>query len=151
MKTIRRILPVLLIFVAVAYCDAQSVRVIFNYDECGNRTQRSIEFKKNKDKSLAKGTHNDDDWLAEVNDTIAGVSLSLFPNPTNDGFTLVILNEPEAVSLHAILCTAEGSIIEERDITQTTEAFDLGGKANGIYLLRLWTGNEIQTWKIIKK
>ena len=150
MKIIRKILPVLMVFVAVVCCNAQSVRINYDYDVCGNRIQRCIEFKKD-DKTPSKNASNNDDWLAEINDSIAGNNISLFPNPTNDGFTLVILNEPEAVSLHAILCTAEGSIIEERDITQTTEAFDLGGKANGIYLLRLWTGNEIQTWKIIKK
>ncbi len=150
MKTIRILLSVLMVFVVVAHCGAQVVRVSCFYDDCGNRIQRSIiGFKKSDDKSTQDISENES-WLSEVNDSIAGTCFSLFPNPTDDRFSLVLVGQ-ENSSVHVTLCTIEGSIIEERDITQHEEEFYLSGQAAGIYLLRLRTNNETQTWKIIKK
>jgi hypothetical protein len=150
MKTSFKILLMLIMVAFASVSIAQNATVTYLYDDCGNRILRSIGFKKSDDKSHAKNAPIDEVWFAEVNDSFAGASLSLFPNPTPDRFSLVLFGQ-EVISVHATLCTMEGSIIDERDITHPNEEFDLSGKSAGIYLLRLQTGNETQTWKIIKK
>lgn len=128
----------------------QTSTVSYAYDACGNRIQRTLGFKKADGKQPDKGTPDDTGWLAEANDSLAGASLTLFPNPTAGRFTLA-LSGLEAVKVHAVLCTMEGVVIEEREVTLGNEEFDLGGRAAGVYLLHLWAGSETQTWKIIKK
>lgn len=154
MKIFVRILMALMALTVITPCHAQNTTVTYTYDLCGNRIQRTLGFKKVEDKSLVKGAPNDmpddESWLTEANDTFADASLSLFPNPTTDRFTLS-LSGLEAMSVHVQLCTMEGMVIEKRDITNQCEEFNLSGKAAGIYLLHLQAGNETQTWKIIKK
>lgn len=150
MKTSYKILLTLIMLAFASVSIAQNATVTYLYDDCGNRIQRTIGFKKSDDKSPVKNAPNDEVWLADVNDSFAGASLSLFPNPTADRFYLVLFGQ-EAISVHATLCTMEGSIIDERDITHSNEEFDLSGKAAGIYLIHLRASNETKTWKIIKK
>ena len=154
MKIFIGILMALMTLAAITPIHAQNTTVNYTYDQCGNRIQRTLGFKKVEDKSPVKDAPNDmpddESWLSEANDSFADANLSLFPNPTTDRFTLS-LSGLEAMGAHVQLCTMEGVVIEKRDITNQCEEFDLGGKAAGIYLLHLQAGNEAQTWKIIKK
>ena len=93
MKTSFKILLMLIMVAFASVSIAQNATVTYLYDDCGNRIQRSIGFKKSDDKSPAKNAPIDEVWFAEVNDNFAGASLSLFPNPTADRFPLFFLGK----------------------------------------------------------
>lgn len=132
-----------------AACHAQIATVGYAYDECGNRVQRTLGFKK-ADRN--EGSADDDckGWQASASGSVNGVALSLYPNPTEGRFSLAF-TEALPSPVQARLCTAAGAVIETRKVTNAVEEFDLTDKAAGIYLLRLEAGGETQTWKIIKK
>lgn len=128
---------------------AQNAIVNYYYDDCGNRIERAMRFIKAEVNGRSMTDDDEKGWVANVEDAFSGVHMSLFPNPTDGVFTLAFLEELPP-SLYAELCTAKGSVIERRQVRNLTETFDLTGKSAGIYMLRLTTGKETQTWKIIK-
>ena len=75
----------------------------------------------------------------------------LFPNPTEGGFFLTFNGDELPKGVTALLCTVDGTVLEERTVKGTNEEFDLGKRAAGVYLLRLTTEEETRVWKIIKR
>ena len=130
-------------------CQAQNATVSYAYDACGNRIQRTLGFKK-ADRNGGSSDEDGKGWQASVDDTFGQAGLSLYPNPTGGRFSLAFTETPPA-PVQARLCTAGGAVIETREVTNAVEEFDLTDKAAGIYLLRLESGGETKTWKIIKK
>ncbi len=150
MKRIIRILLTLTGMVLATVSFAQNPTVTYYYDDCGNRIERTMGFKKVEENGRSFSTDDGKGWLAKIEDDFGGASVSLYPNPTNGKFSLAFSKEVP-LSIHAVLCTAEGSVIESRQVKNPIEEFDLTGKSAGIYVLRLTSGKETQTWKIIKK
>lgn len=129
---------------------AQNPTVTYYYDDCGNRFERTLGFKKVEENGRSLATNDGKGWLAKVEENFGSSPISLYPNPTDGKFSLAF-SEEVPLSIQAVLCTAEGSVIESRQVKNPTEEFDLTGKSAGIYVLRLTSGKETQTWKIIKK
>lgn len=117
------------------------VTVHFGYDECGNRTSRSLEFQRMED----------DRGFASLTETFAGADMALFPNPTEGGFMLS-LSDPESLKgATATLCSLDGTVLDRRAVTGSMEEFDLSGRPAGVYLLHLSSDGIVRTWKIIKR
>lgn len=150
MKRNIRVLLTLMGMVWATVSFAQTPTVTYEYDDCGNRIERIIGFKKVEENGRSLSTDDEKGWLAKIEDDFDGASVSLYPNPTNGRFSLAFSKEVP-LSIQAVLCTAEGSVIESRQVKNPTEEFDLTGKSAGIYVLRLTSDKETQTWKIIKK
>lgn len=131
-------------------CHAQNATVNYSYDASGNRIQRTLAFKKAEDNDKGVAATDSAGWLAEASGSIAGVRLSLYPNPTAGQFTLAF-TEALPSPVQVCLCTSSGAVIETRAVRGTSEVFDLTGKSAGVYLLLLEAGGKAQTWKIIKK
>ena len=117
------------------------VTVRFGYDACGNRVSRTLEFQR----------MDGDRGLASLTDTFAGADMALFPNPTEGGFMLSFSGETLPDDAVATLCAIDGTVLEERTVSRTTEEFDLSGRPAGIYLLHLSSVGAVQTWKIVKR
>lgn len=127
---------------------AQNTTVIYYYDDCGNRIERTMGFKKVEENGRLLEANNND-WLAKVEENFDGISLALYPNPTNGKFSLAISEEMSSLLL-VELFNEEGAIIERRRVKGLSEEFDLTGKTAGIYMFRLTYGEKTRTWKIIK-
>ena len=134
----------------LAVCHAQNTTVSYSYDACGNRVERTLKFGIVRNGERSEAYDEGEDWLTMAEDSLGGVSLSLFPNPTDSKFTLSFSTET-LPAVKAELFTAGGAVIEVRKVKSTAEEFDLTGKPAGMYLLRLMAGRDTQTWKIIKK
>lgn len=148
MKKCLTILFALMCLAEGMVCHAQNASVTYTYDMCGNRITRTLEFMKSEEHTQ-DNENGDKGWLPQASDTIEGHVLSLYPNPTDGVFCLALSEISSAMQVQ--LCTSDGVIIETRTVTCIHEKFDLRDKPAGIYLLHIATGNEKQTWKIIKK
>lgn len=80
-------------------------------------------------------------------------SLNIFPNPTQDVVNVVIDN-PASNDYSIELIDALGRVIEERDLDnargRSEVKFDLSNRAQGIYLLRVRTGNAAVTRRVTR-
>lgn len=149
---IRRIniLLVMAMLCAAVGVKAQNVTVKFNYDAAGNRVKRYLEIKKIEENGKSIDSQDDQGWLTSAEEVIAGVQITLFPNPTDGKLTLSRTENGEAV-IRATICTATGAAVEKCDITSLQHDFDLSRLPSGIYILRLESATESQTWKVIKR
>lgn len=127
--------------------------VRFTYDACGNRTGRALEFSRmdgGGDGTGDEASGKPEEWRAELHDSFRGGEVTLSPNPTEGRFTLTLSGEiPSGTT--ATLLTLTGAVLEERTVTGVTEEFDLGAQPAGVYLLRLASGRETGTWKIVRR
>ena len=133
------------------------VTVHFDYDACGNRTNRLIEFsgteefQESERESAFAWIGKESRWQASLSDVFAGMDVKLFPNPTEGGFFLSLFGDELPRNTMATLCTIDGSILHERIVAYHVEEFDLGGRPAGVYLINLSSGDDVKTWKIIKR
>ena len=131
-----------------------AVTVHFGYDACGNRVSRTLEFSKEAPDEAPRGgisSEGTEQWQASLSDEFAGLETSLFPNPTESGFTLSFSGGEIPEGAMAILSSMDGKIFEKRIVSGSLEKFDLGGKPAGMYLLRLSSKGETKVWKVIKQ
>ena len=91
-----------------------------------------------------------------ISDTITGIkkllidnSINIFPNPTNDKFTIQIDNIKEAFKLEILSTT--GQVVLCKQITNSIEQVDLSGQAAGVYFVKLQSVNNSVVRKIIKQ
>jgi hypothetical protein len=127
-------------------CFAQENVVTFNYDANGNRIARQIEIGRDNG-----NTNQNRDTASPSYDAFETLSVTLYPNPTEDQFSIAIEGNREGATLHAILTSSAGAILYDKTFNDATECFDLKQQSAGIYLLRLTAGDESHVWKVIKK
>ena len=143
---------ILFLTVAAVPCLAQQTGTVsFNYDANGNRIMRFFSFQKTD--GTGRGASDLQEalpLLASATDEIAGLRLTLFPNPTDGQFAVGIGNTVEGTRFEAVLYTSAGNVISRKTLAGSRTDFDLSGHAAGVYVLRLEAGGESRTWKVIK-
>ena len=110
--------------------------IVFTYDSNGNRIARALVFQKIAD---------------PANPSSHEVSYDLYPNPTPGVFSILLKDHEKGFKMHAALLTANGVIIEEREVENSQETFDLSNQPDGIYLLEIDGPEGHQTWKVVKR
>ena len=138
---------------AVPSLAQQNGTVSFSYDANGNRTARTISFAKDRGGSGLQEEPTDGlatPMLASATDELAGLRLSLYPNPTDGHFSVGVGNAAEGTRLQAVLYTASGTVVSRKALSGDRLDFDLSGHAAGVYVLRLEAGGETRIWKVIK-
>lgn len=126
---------------------AQNAHVRFSYDENGNRIRRVLELKKTEENG--KNVEAENSFLAETTEQLGTTRLSLYPNPTHDKVTLE-LTDSFTNHINAVLTTVAGAVIEDIRLNGLQHDFDLTVQPAGVYLLRITSGDETRTWKIVK-
>ena len=153
-KTLTKAFLILLLTAAAVPSLAQQRGTVsFSYDANGNRTARTVSFAKSRGGSELQGEPTDGlatPMLASATDELAGLRLSLYPNPTDGHFSVGVGNAVENTRLQAVLCTASGTVVSRKTLSGDRLDFDLSGQAAGVYVLRLEAGGESRTWKVIK-
>ncbi len=75
----------------------------------------------------------------------------VYPNPTTGDFTLELLKVEEATLLLVEIFTMQGHLITRKELPiQKQYSFSLASRQPGIYLIRVFKGQENGTGKIIK-
>jgi hypothetical protein len=73
---------------------------------------------------------------------------SLYPNPTSGSFTLEKEND-EAIDIEVFDFTGR-SVFSQKDLSGEKFTFDLSAQPNGVYLVRIISGTEVKTLRLIK-
>lgn len=148
------ILLVLVILCTAISLKAQNEAVVrYTYDGNGNRITRTLQFRRLED---PKGEATKNDAAAECSTEdmtghFAAADITLFPNPTYGHFQVKVERMDGNSPIHAIITTLAGAVINERQIADGLNNFDIGTQPAGIYFLRLTSGQETCVWKIIKQ
>ena len=134
-------------------------RASFAYDACGNRISRTLELKREDDggneganpvaKAGVSSTESEGSGLPAY-DRVGDLAYSIFPNPTEGRLTLMTEGETAPGQTTATLLTLTGAVLEQRAVRSSAEEFDLGTMPPGVYLLRLASGGETHTWRVVK-
>ena len=147
---ITKAILILFLTVAAVPCLAQQRGTVsFNYDANGNRTARTLSFQEGRGRG-ASDFQEASPLLASATDEIAGLRLTLYPNPTDGHFSVGVGNAVENTRLQAVLCTSAGTVVSYKALSGDRIDFDLSGHAAGVYVLRIEAGEETVTWKVIK-
>lgn len=80
---------------------------------------------------------------------LAGVELSIFPNPSNGEFNYEIGDMPGDIEM--TVTDMAGKIITQATITEKTGTIDLSGHENGVYVLKLKAGDAESSIRLVKK
>lgn len=91
--------------------------------------------------------------LAIVNNTISvpDFSVTIYPNPVSDSFTITVTNAPE-IPLTIKIINLLGQQLYQGELAsfQTQKTIPFGSYPNGTYIVQLYSVNQIVTKKIIK-
>ncbi|HIB48388.1 MAG TPA: T9SS type A sorting domain-containing protein [Flavobacteriaceae bacterium] len=74
-------------------------------------------------------------------------SVNLYPNPVTNTLNISSEVSIDSIVLHSVL----GQMLLEKEIGTTSATLDVSNLSNGIYLLTVRSGNQIQTLKFIKE
>lgn len=90
-------------------------------------------------------------FVLSTQQQIFTMNLTAYPNPTQDNLNLHV-DEYNNEKLRYKLYTMSGTLLETKFINETNTSIDFSKQVSGIYLLKVFYGNqEIQTFKIVKR
>lgn len=111
------------------YCD---------YDHAGNRISRFAVSGPDRQESI-------------VIDTISGIVISIYNNPTTNIVTVNTINGNNESALSATLLSPFGAPLERKTLDTTSVVFELDDMEIGVYIIEISDGTETKTWRIIKR
>ncbi len=150
MKTFisKAILTLLLAAAAVPCLAQQDGTVSFSYDANGNRIARTFSFQSGD--GQGRGGSAAAPLLASATDTLSGLELALYPNPTDGQFSVGVGNADGGTRLEAVLYAPTGAVVSRKTLSGESIGFDLSGHAAGVYVLRIEVAGQTRIWKVIK-
>ena len=93
------------------------------------------------------------DGIVSVNEEYTSSTVGVYPNPTSGVFTLNI-NDEAATEFVVNIYNVTGALVSSTTFALNggvlNETIDLSSYVNGIYMIRISTGNDVITKKIIK-
>ncbi len=146
MKTNLHILIVFaLVILSVKTSFAQVDKIKFDYDLCGNRTDKYLKTEVEKASQVSE-------WSDELNDSIIKEELPVrvYPNPTQDIIYIESSDFLSTGSFEILITTNNGEIKYSGVIIDQRTTFDLKHFAPGVYLIKLFNKNKSITYKIVK-
>lgn len=127
--------------------------ISFGYDANGNRTATVLSSKKSQGESNQKEETASElatPTPATATHELAGLKLTLYPNPTKGHFSISVDNADDGTHLQAVLYTSTGTVVSRKTLADCCLDFNLSGNAAGVYLLHIEAGGETRIWKVIK-
>ena len=148
MKT--KILKTALVFVSLAFVvqtNFSQNKVSYAYDDAGNRISRTIVMQSKSPEQPKEQTES----KTVLSETLADVTVKIYPNPTEGRIRVDILNPPDGETANMDLYSVSGQlIVSKRNIASSTK-INISGQQNGVYILQIVIGKQHTEWKIIKK
>ena len=145
-----KILKTALVFIGLAFIAQAGFsqnKVIFAYDAAGNRTSRTIDMSSKS----APQQDTQEEQPAGFSEILAGVRITIYPNPTDGLIKVDIQDLPEGETATLNLYSLSGVLILSKEKVTASTEINITGQADGVYLLKIVAGKEQSEWKIIKK
>lgn len=138
----RHLLVILLCILSCTVSKAQTIT--YAYDSSGNRISRTVVLAQSKNAP-------EYEQITAISEVLGEVKVTVSPNPT-EGIVRVNVSYSDAfangiLSVHS----TSGAHILSETLLSGGNTIDLSTQPNGIYLLRIESGDYKNTWKIIKK
>jgi hypothetical protein len=124
-------------------------KIVYAYDNAGNRTERTITLTGVQTKS-AKADTIPQYFKEELGKQV----IKIYPNPTAGQLSVEIMNisDSDIISGKLNLYDMTGQLLDKKEINSEKRIeFDLSNNAAGIYILKIQLGNDESSWKIVKK
>lgn len=139
-------------FIFCPLTSAQTFKYTYEYDNAGNRIRRlsEIELKVAKDNSKDNGNNESTDEWESHKETIAGIGIALYPNPTEGELMIVFEDFDSNVTGSISIFDAYGKLIGTKSEFSSYNAIDLSDQPEGIYFIRIEIASEQKTYKVIK-
>ncbi len=143
----------IIISVIVFSCITQTIlaqNYSLGYDATGNRQNRIILLKSASIISdFESGETAPDEY--KYNETIDGLIISFFPNPTRNEINVKIENLNSDLPTNLTLYDNVGRMIRSLTQLQAYNTVNLLGLPTGTYFITLKIGDSVSEWKIIKE
>ncbi|MDR1764058.1 MAG: T9SS type A sorting domain-containing protein [Dysgonamonadaceae bacterium] len=123
-----------------AQISAQDVK--FAYDAAGNRISREI--------TLLRSSKQED-AATELHDIVAKQEVRIFPNPTEGMLSVELPDFSDETAGEITIYDSAGKVVSRKASISRENSFDISRQANGIYIMKIRIGDDVSTWKIIKK
>ncbi len=114
--------------------------LVFDYDSDGNRVSRIVDYDCN-----GRGDEDDVRELVDVGEIV------VYPNPTEGCFTIVVPDGFEYTSQHFELYDVNGMLHVKADLYVGETFVDIGTLNTGVYLLKIYKGEEVFSKVILKR
>lgn len=122
-----------------------SQKVVYQYDDAGNRVKRFIQIEASK--ANKNYTYQADSVIEKTPD----FTLKVYPNPTRGTLGVEIQGTKEDETITLMLFSSTGAMLYNRQGNTGLNAIDITSYATGIYILKVKIGEEISEYKIIKQ
>ena len=132
------------------YNPSMQCGIYFDYDAVGNRVKRSYDCKNLADPwyppaSSSKMAGSDRAGKEYENQD----AILVYPNPTSGAFTIRLSGVPKE-PIHFHWYNDQLQILGSGHITEVIYSGDISGWADGVYILRVYEGNKVHAFKIVK-
>lgn len=147
MKTI---VIVFSLFISLA-CMAQT-SVQFTYDQTGNRIQRKVITLKSGQVTDSVNSDTQQAINPEVFTDVLGQSnLAIYPNPTRGALKVKFTNVNEKQNITIQVYDVNGRLVVNKTKATAESDINLYSAPNGTYIMKISSGSESTTWKIVKE
>jgi hypothetical protein len=126
---------------------AQQEKVVFQYDDSGNRVNRHIEIEIEIEKSIEADSAFSDDPLLQLTSKLEA---NIYPNPTKGLITIEVFVSADNPVTY-VIADQNGKLVETGRFFQTGYSITLANQHPGVYFLRLSDLQSKITYKIIKQ
>ena len=152
-KRINILLVLVILCTAISLKAQDNATVRYTYDGNGNRITRTLQFRRVEDpeKDASKDESGMENTSQDLTGHFAAADITLFPNPTYGQFQVKVERTDGSSEIRALVTTLNGAVLDERQLTDGLNDFDIVRQPAGIYFLRLTSGQETCVWKIIKQ
>jgi YD repeat-containing protein len=117
----------------------------YDYDASGNRIERQLI-------QLKSATMAGDNQGQEVFEgTLDKRDIKIYPNPTKGSLQVEIPFSEEQQQVTLQVYNMQGALVSDQLVTNETTVVDLNRQPAGMYILRIFSGQSVSEWKIIKE
>jgi hypothetical protein len=144
-KTTNRILLILFLLSFLSTGIAQNT-VSYAYDNAGNRISRTVLLS-------SKSPHVMKDSIAPapIEEQLGDRKILVYPNPTKGALAVEINGGNDKDNIRIVLFSAQGIQLKNLKVTNGTTAIDMHLYPSGWFILRVFAGDKVTEFKIIKE
>ena len=143
----------------IPLCAQTTQPVYYTYDDCGNRTLRSITMPLNKSAEVKDSTSSEYSSQDKKNtqpekykDKISQKDIVIYPNPTKGLITVEVIGYDTKDGLFQVeLYDLAGHKLQTGRLNYSTGEINISDFKAGMYIMRISIGSDMRQWTIVKE